>query len=229
MRKSQALTKQQFREFFAGRGVGGNPKFAEMVDVSVRILTNTTGRPLISDVDGVLTPTVLASYGLIVNEDGALESPANETAPTRQVNFQLAPLAYCTQVGDSAPADCGYVPQWLRDNGAASTLAMLYESAYPSLAAYGFKSQGITGKAQIVTNNKVGVRTKVGMSMVPSIWLANFALIYILSPELAAAMPAYWAPIPRKVADALLVSEVAPSQDLSPGQVPYSEFARFLK
>jgi hypothetical protein len=230
MRKSKALTKQQFREFVSGGGVGGNRDYAEMVDASVRILTNTTGRPLISNVDGVLTPTVLASYGLMVNEDGALESPANETAPTRRVNLELAPLAPCTKAGDSAPPNCGYVPRWLRDNGAASALAMLYKSAYPSLAAYAFKSQEITGQAQILTNNKEGgVRTKVGMPMAPSVWLVNFALVYMMSPELAAAMPAYWAPIPRKVADALLVSEKFPGPDLAAGQVLYSTFARVLK
>ena len=38
--------------------------------------------------------------------------------------------------------------------------------------------------------------------MAPSIWLVNFALLYILNPSVAASMPAVWAPIPSNVADA---------------------------
>jgi hypothetical protein len=55
------------------------------------------------------------------------------------------------------------------------------------------------------------------MSMAPSIWLVNFALIYTVNPRLAAAMPAAWAPIPPVVARALLASPT--------GQVPYLRFA----
>ena len=48
-----------------------------------------------------------------------------------------------------------------------------------------------------------GVTTEVGMSMVPPIWLVNFALLYILKPSVAAQMPAYWTPIPANVAAAI--------------------------
>jgi hypothetical protein len=62
-----------------------------LVDASIRILTNTTGRPLYSVVNGVVTPSVLASYGLFVNVNGLLESPANTDAPTRKVNAVITP------------------------------------------------------------------------------------------------------------------------------------------
>jgi hypothetical protein len=203
LRKSGALTKQQYLDFISGKGVGGDPRAAALVDESVRILTNTTGRPLYSVVDGVLTPTVLASYGLFVTTDGWLESPAYETAPTRQVNTVIAPG--------------GYMGQWMRANGATSSLAMLYKSAYPAEAAYGFVAQQISGKAQLVTNTKGGTCAEVGMSMAPALWLTNFALIYTLNPALAADMPAQWAPIPPVVADAILASPT--------GRVPYGDYA----
>ena len=57
--------------------------------------------------------------------------------------------------------------------------------------------------------------------MVPSIWLVNFALLYILNPSVAASMPAAWAPIPSNVADAILASPT--------GQVPYSDYASNLQ
>lgn len=207
LRKSDTFTEQQYLDFISGRGVGGKPDDARLVDESVRIFTNTVGRPLISDVDGVPTPTVLASYGLFVNEQGLLMSLANADAPTRQVNAVLAPG--------------GYMGQWMRANGATSTLVMLYRSAYPELVFYGFLSQEISGVAQLVTNTKGGVSSEVGMSMAPVIWLVNFALIYTLNPDLAAFLPAYWAPIPAPVADAILQSET--------GQVPYSEYASYLQ
>jgi hypothetical protein len=59
------------------------------------------------------------------------------------------------------------------------------------------------------------------MSMVPSIWLVNFALLYILNPSVAASMPGAWAPIPSNVADAILASPT--------GQVPYSDYASNLQ
>ncbi len=67
--------------------------------------------------------------------------------------------------------------QWMRANGATSTSLMLYRSAYPELAFYSVLSQGISGAAQLVPNTKGGVSAKVGMSMAPTIWLVNFALI----------------------------------------------------
>ena len=200
--KADTLTEQQFLVYISGGGVGGDLAAAKLVDESVRILTNTTGRPLYSKVKGVLTPSVLASYGLFVNERGWLMSPANEEAPTRQVNAVIAPG--------------GYMGEWMRANGATSSLVQLYRSGYTVEAVYGFVAQQVSGPAQLVTNTKGGVSTEVGMSMAPAIWLVNFALIYTLNPELAAFMPAYWAPIPATVADAILRSPK--------GKVRYSRF-----
>ena len=207
LRKADTFTEKQYLEFVSGRGVGGNTADAKLVDESIRILTNTTGRPLYSVINGVITPSVLASYGLFVNVKGLLESPANADAPTRQVNAVIAPG--------------GYLGRWCRANGATSSLLTLYRSAYTVEAVYGFASQQQSGQAQLVTNTKGGVSKEVGMSMAPAIWLTNFALIYTLNPALAADMPAHWAPIPVTVADAILASPT--------GQVPYSEFASAFK
>lgn len=206
LRKSGAFTRQQYLEFISGGGVGGDPAAAALVDESVRILTNTTGHPLYSCVDGVLTPTVLASYGLFVTQDGWLESPAYETAPTRLVNTVIAPG--------------GSMGRWMRANGATDSLVMLYRSAYLVEALYGFVAQQISGKAQLVTNTKGSTSVEVGMSMAPALWLVNFALIYTLNPALAAEMPARWAPIPSTVSDAILAS--------STGRVRYSDYASYL-
>ncbi|GAA1950063.1 hypothetical protein [Catenulispora subtropica] len=204
--KARTFSQQQYQEFISGGGIGGDPGAAALVDASVRILTNTTGHPLYSVIDGVLTPTVLASYGLFVTKDGWLESPAYKTAPTRLVNRVIEPG--------------GYMGRWMRANGATDTLIMLYRSVYPIEAAYGFVSQAISGKAQLVTNTKGATSVQVGMSMAPALWLVNFCLIYTLNPALAAEMPARWAPIPSVVSDAILASPV--------GRVRYSDYASAL-
>ena len=175
---------------------------ARLVDASVAILTNTTGRPLISLVDGVPTASVLGSYGLFVNPQGLLESPANADAATRKINTLLAPG--------------GYLNTWMLANGAPRSLVMLYRSPYLLEAGYGYVAQQLSGAAQLVTNTKGGVRTTVGMSMAPTLWLVNFILIYVLNQELAASMPAYWTPIPPTVANAIKASPT--------GQVPYSQY-----
>lgn len=202
LRKADSFTRQQYLEFISGGGVGGNRAAAALVDRSVAIFTNTTGRPLYSVVGGVRTPSVLASYGLFVNVRGRLESLANKRAPTRQANKVIAPG--------------GYLGKWCRANGATSSLRQLYRSAYPVEVVYGYAAQQQSGVAQLVTNTKGNVSTEVGMSMAPALWLVNFILLYTLNPALAADMPAYWAPIPAPVANALLASRT--------GQVPYSEF-----
>jgi hypothetical protein len=204
--KSKVFTPRQYALFISGKGKGGQAAPAKLVDQSVRILTNTTGRPLYSNVDGVLTPTVLASYGLIVNEAGLLESPANSTAPTRQVNSVLKPG--------------GYMGTWARANGAEESIAALYKSAYTGEAVFGARSQGISGVAQLVPNAKGGTATTVGMSMAPSIYIVNFALIYTLNPKIAAKMPARWVPMPPEIATAIAASPT--------GQVPYSQYAALL-
>lgn len=207
LRKAEVFTRRQYLEFVSGRGVGGDPSAAALVDASVRILTNTTGRPLYSVVAGVVTPTVLASYGLFVTRDGWLESPAYATAPTRRVNEVIAPG--------------GYMGTWMRANGATASLRMLYRSAFPVETAYGFVAQQISGQAQLVTNTKGGTCEEVGMSMAPALWATNFALIYTLNPALAADMPARWAPIPQVVADAILASPT--------GRVRYADYASALR
>ncbi|AZG47560.1 hypothetical protein D7316_04171 [Gordonia insulae] len=88
-------------------------------------------------------------------------------------------------------------------------------------AFYGFASQQMSGTAQLVTNTKGGVSSQVGMSMAPPLWIVNFALLYILKPSLAAAMPAHWAPIPPAVARAVRSS---PS-----GQVPFGDYASYFR
>ena len=208
LKRSGAFTNKQYRLFITGRGVGGDRASAKLVDQSVRILTNTVGRPLYSKIHGKVVPSVLASYGLMVNKDGLLESPANTTAPTRKVNAVIEPG--------------GYLGEWCRHNGASKSLRMLYKSAYTAEAVYGNKAQQISGTAQLLTNKKKGKTAKtVGMSMAPSIWIVNFALIYTLNPSLAAKMPARWAPIPRRVANAILASPT--------GQVPYARYAAALR
>jgi hypothetical protein len=208
LRKTATLTEQQYDELVSGGGVGGNAADASLISESIQILTNTTGRPLYyTDAGGVSTPYVLGSYGLIVNEDGLLESDANADAPTRQVNAVLEPG--------------GYFSTWCKSNGATRALADLYASPFTLELPFGTASQHVSGQAQLVTNTKGGVSTEAGMSMTPSIWLINFALIYIVNPAAAAGMPAYWAPIPAAVASAILASPT--------GQVPYSEFTSALQ
>ncbi|MEU8512947.1 hypothetical protein AB0C76_15370 [Kitasatospora sp. NPDC048722] len=207
LNKADAFTPKQYLEFISGGGVGGQKEPAALVDASVRILTNTVGRPLFADVNGVVTPTVLASYGLFVTKDGWLESPAYATAPTRLVNTVIAPG--------------GYMGTWMRANGATRSLRMLYRSAFPVEAAYGFLAQQISGEAQLAPNAKDGVCSEVGMSMAPALWATNFALIWTLNPKLAADMPARWAPIPDAVANAILSSPT--------GRVRYADYASFLR
>ena len=204
---ADALSDQQYQDLSTGAGVGGDRTAAEVIDACVRILTNTVGRPVHSDVNGVDTPSVLASYGLYVNPGGQLESPANADAPTRQVNSLIAPG--------------GYVGTWLRDNGATHSLLALYRSAYTVQAAYGFAAQQMSGAAQLVTNTKGAMTSVVGMSMAPPLWIVNFALIYILKPALAAAMPAFWAPIPAPVVDGIQASPT--------GQVPFGDYAAYFR
>lgn len=205
--KKHVFTKKQFRRFVSGKGKGGDKADAKLVDQSVRILTNTKGRPLVyKNKKGKKRRSVLASYGLMVNKQGLLQSPANTAAPTRQVNVVLAPG--------------GYLGTWSRANGAKDSLRRLYKSAYTVEAVYGNKAQQQSGVAQLVTNKKRGKRKIVGMSMAPALWLVNFALIYTLRPSLAAEMPARWAKIPRKVARAIKKSPT--------GQVPYQRYRTLL-
>jgi hypothetical protein len=217
LKRSDVLTEEQSREFIAGRGVpgSGDPEQAQLVDESVKILTNTVGHPLpYKDADGQTGTTVLASYGLFVTTDGFLESPAYESAPTFLVNSVIMPG--------------GYMSNWMKANGATKSLTQLYKSAYTSEAAYGNQAQNQSKPNELITNTKGGVSSVVGMSMGPALWIVNFALIYTLSPKLAAEMPAKWAPIPSAVVDAFIASDAPlPSGEANPdqGRVPYSSVA----
>jgi hypothetical protein len=202
LNKRQAFTAKQYALFISGKGVGGKRRDARLVDESVRIFTNTTGRPLYANVNGKVTPSVLSSYGLFVSKTGMLESLANKHAPTRKVNIVLEPG--------------GYLGKWCRRNGCQASLRMLYRSAYTSEAAYGYKSQQQSGVDQLVPNQNGARSSTVGMSMAPSIWIVNFAAVYTLNPKLAAYMPARWTPIPANVVQAIKASRT--------GQVPYSDY-----
>lgn len=202
LNRADVFTAEQYALFVTGKGVGGERAPAELVDKSVRILTNTVGTPLYTKVDGRVTPVVLGSYGLMVSTDGMLQSPANKDAPTRQVNTVIEPG--------------GYMATWCRNNGAEAALRRLYRSAYTPDAVWGNRAQKQSGEAQLAPNRF----QVVGMSMAPALWIVNFALIYTLNPKLAAKMPAYWTPIPANVALA-----IAASPD---GQVPYSEYRSSL-
>jgi hypothetical protein len=225
--KSKTLSPAQYAQFISGQGEGGGNAAgrtaAELTDSCVRYLTNSSAAPMTRVINGVPTRLVLGSYGLIVNQDGLLESPANTSSPCRQINWVLAPKAVCRFPEIVVPAGipCGYMGMWMRRNNAVDTLTELYTSAYPREAAYGSQSQGASGVAQLVVNEKRNGQTStVGMSMVPSIWIANFLLIYMLSPQEAAKMPAYWTAIPTPVASAITSA--------STGQVPYADYAQYF-
>ena len=226
-RKSKALSKEQFILLISGQGVGGGTPqaraAAKTIDESVNYLTNSNANKIIRNINGVPTLINLGSYGLIVNEEGALESPGNTTAPTRKVNVLLQPPSSCGSTNASTPValPCGYVDNWLIANGAEDSLIELYSSAFFIEAVYGANSQDLSGVAQLVPNSKPnGDAVTVGMSMAPSIWVTNFLLIYMLNPRLAALMPDYWTPIPEVVVNAIVASES--------GQVPYSEFQSYF-
>ncbi len=94
LKEKYTLTEKQYVEFIFGKGRGGDPESAKLADQSVRIFTNTNDRPLVYlDENGEPVFTVLASYGLFVNEQGLLMSLANPDAPTRKANDLLKPLA----------------------------------------------------------------------------------------------------------------------------------------
>lgn len=200
--KERTLTELQYLAFISGKGLNGSgdPDSAKLADETVRIFTNTKGRPLSYG-------TVLASYGLFVNERGWLMSLANLDAPTRIANVLLAPG--------------GYVNTWFRANHAKRSLVQLYRSGYKAEAAAGNKAQQRSGIPQLVTNTKADVSTEVGMSMAPALWLTNFALLYTLNPEKAAQMPAHWAPIPTPVAEAILASPT--------GQVSWIRYREYFE
>ena len=188
--------------FISGQGANGsgNLESAQLVDESVAILTNSNANPSIRNIDGQPTQIVLGSYGLTVSTAGMLESPANSQAPTRQVNAVIAPG--------------GYLSTWAAANNAEASLQMLYRSAYTLQLPHGTAAQHEGGDAELALYLDGRQSAVTGLSMVPSIWEINFALIYVLNPALAAEMPAHWAPIPRQVVKAL--------EQSTSGQIPFS-------
>ncbi len=206
--KSQCFTHAQFLAFISGQGKNGSGDLqsAQLVDESVAILTNSNANPAIRSINGQPTQIVLGSYGLTVNTAGMLESPANADAPTRQVNTVIAPG--------------GYLSTWSAANGAEASLQMLYRSAYTRQLPYGFAAQHQGGVTELALYRNGRKSAVTGLSMVPSIWEINFALIYVLDPGLAARMPAYWSPIPAQVVAAL--------EQSATGQVPFSEYSSYL-
>ena len=178
-----------------------------MADRSVQIFINTTGNPLRSDVDGVPTETVLASYGLFVNE----RRPVDEPGQPDRTDADRKPVV----------ARNGYINTWFLANQATRSLIQLYRSAYLVEALYGNRAQHISDPWQLVTNTKNGASTTVGMSMAPALWLTNFALLYTLKPSIAAQMPAYWTPIPTAVANAIRATKT--------GFVPYGPYASYFE
>ncbi len=207
--KKLCFTEEQYAAFITGQGANGSGdlKSAKLVDESVKLLTNTCGNPLIRIIDGKITPIVLGSYGLIVNKEGLLESPANKDAPTRKVNNVIKPG--------------GYLSTWCRANGAEKSLVMLYQSAYTKQLPFATAAQHEGTQAELVLYRDCPNSSVIGISMAPSIWEVNFCLIYVLNPKLAAKMPAYWAPIPKKVVKALLNS---PN-----GQIPFHKYSSYFQ
>lgn len=227
---TKVFSKKQYRDFINARGYRGISTKAEAVEaaklsrLSVSYLTNTTANPIYRMIDGKRTEVLIGSYGLIVNKDGMLESPANASSPVRQVNWILAPNEICRfpEIEPPPGIPCGYMGKWMRKNGARDTLKELYASAYSVEAVYGSQSQGSSEPWELVSNTRNdGSVATVGMAMAPSIWIANFLLIYALNPSLAANMPAKWVAIPTEVTEALFASEF--------GQVPYADFQQYFK
>jgi hypothetical protein len=226
--KKRSLSAMQYTNFVSGYGIGGgttaSATAAKVMVTCLEYQTDTNANPKAKSADGTTTYPHLGSYGLAVNEDGALESVANSTNPCRQVNIVLEPAAACPPAAGTNPLNlpCGYMSNWMKANGASDTLAALYGSAYTAEVTDASKSQQISGVAQLVTNTKAGgVTSIVGMPMAPSVWLANFLIFYAINPGIAAEMPAFWAPIPSAVATAIAGS--------STGQVPFANFASAFK
>ena len=199
---SKAFTREQYDLFMSGGGIGGQQGPVALVKQAVGILANTAGSPLETTIGGVRSSAVLGSYGLYVDPQGNLMSAANAAAPTRQVNEVLKPS--------------GYLTQWCSANGLDDVLVALYASPFTREAVYSVIAQKEGGTDQLVPHHDGFSVTKVGMPMAPSIWITNFLLMYLLSPDLAAKLPAAWAPIPDEVAQAI---EASPN-----GQVPYADW-----
>jgi len=208
LRPRDSLSKSNYIKLISGKGNGGNMTDAKTIDESVKILTNIRARPIVVDIDGVKTSTVLGSYGLFVNKDGLLMSCANTESAARQVNEVLIPK--------------GYLDNWCKNNNALLSFRALYRTNFLIEAIYGYKAQLDAGNAQLVAINCPNSQNPsyFGMSMCPAIWLVNFYLLYILNPKLASLLPGWWTPIPQPVVEAL--------QNSTNGTVPYSSVKQYF-
>jgi hypothetical protein len=187
-KKSRALSAMQYTAFVSGYGVSGgtaaSTTAARVMVTCLEYQTDTRVNLKAQSADGLTTYPHLGSYGLAVNESGALESVANSTNPCRQVNLVLEPVAACPPPAGGNPLGlpCGYMSTWMKANGASDTLAALYAFAYTSEVVYASKSQQVSGVAQLVTNTKAGgVTSIVGMPLASSVWLANSLIFYAIS------------------------------------------------
>ena len=206
--KRKCLSSMKFLKLISGSGVGGNMTETLILNQATNWFINSKDNPIICNIDGVPTPIVLGSYGLMVNEDGKLQSLAQDSSPCRKANELLAPG--------------GYLTTWFKANGAEDSMIMFWASkALRDGVIYGSISQIIAERnAELVEYKSGSSSAYVGMSMIPPIWIVNFIAVYVLDPELAALMPAYWTPIPKEVKQALMASEE--------GQVDYKDFKQYL-
>jgi hypothetical protein len=206
--KRKCLSSIKFLSLISGSGVEGNMTETLILNEAITWFINSKDNPIICNIDGVPTPIVLGSYGLMVNEDGKLQSLAQDSSPCRKANELLAPG--------------GYLPTWFKANGVEDSIIMFWASkALRDGVLYGGISQIIAEKNAELVEYKLGAASAyVGMSMIPPIWVVNFIAVYVLDPDLAALMPAYWAPIPTPVKEALMASPT--------GQVDYRDFKQYL-
>ena len=207
--KRKCLSSIKFLSLISGSGVKGNMTETLILNQATNWFINSKDNPIICNIDGVPTPIVLGSYGLMVNEDGKLQSLAQDSSPCREANGLLAPG--------------GYLPTWFKANGAEDSMIMFWASkALRDGVIYGSISQTIAEKNAELVEYKSGVASAyVGMSMIPPIWIVNFIAVYVLDPDLAALMPAFWTPIPTPVKEALMASPT--------GQVNYDDFKQYLE
>lgn len=229
LKKDLCLTTDQFARFVSGNSSDGgvNAAYAQVVVASLAIFTNTKPNPCFCDINVSKTgprrtqrwEIVLGSYGLIVDPNGLLMSPANVNAPSRQVNQVLQPG--------------GYLRQWAAANDAKDTLRMLDTSAYSEQLPFGIAAQHEGTDAELALYVDGDQTVVVGLSVTPSLWEINFCLIYALNPMVAAMMPAYWHPIPNNVVEALEksaleaagIDEVDIPNQVSGGMVPFIDYA----
>jgi len=78
-----------------------------------------------------------------------------------------------------------------------------------------FASSSTTGAVDVAQSSVTPI-APYGVGVTPAVYLVNFMIMYIASPDDAAKMPAFRAPVPQSLSDCLAVH---------PTGCPYSEFA----